>query len=341
MPVLGAGPLFPDLKVVTDRGFPTAQFIQLWNAQRTINVTINGVTIDLTQLEADVAALEAVEIVAGTGLDGGGILGVDPVITLDLADTAVTPGTYGSSTESAQITIDAQGRITAAANVTITGTGGGGDPTDPTVAPAFKDDFVWMSSENGEAGELTWGFTNGSFNAVAPQANHPGVAERRSSNTTNQVSSMFSNVIGSNPSIRFDQMDTLYWIIQPQQTNADFNIRFGLFSNVTTNTPTDGVYFERLAADTSWFGVSRASSVETRTAALATFDTNWIKLRIRRIDASTVGFAVNGGAETTLTTDIPAGATDLVIGLHIMPTAGVTRFVYLDFFSLKLLAQTR
>jgi hypothetical protein len=57
-------------------------------------------------------------IATGTGLQGGGDLSADR--TLSLADTAVTPGSYGSATQAGTFTVDAQGRLTAAGNTTIT-----------------------------------------------------------------------------------------------------------------------------------------------------------------------------------------------------------------------------
>lgn len=58
-------------------------------------------------------------ITAGTGLTGTGTSGD---ITLDLANTAVTAGSYGSSTEIPTFTVDAQGRLTAAGVASITTT---------------------------------------------------------------------------------------------------------------------------------------------------------------------------------------------------------------------------
>ena len=58
-------------------------------------------------------------VVAGTGLTGGGQLIANTNVTVTLANTAVTPDTYGSANTVATITVDAQGRLTNAANATI------------------------------------------------------------------------------------------------------------------------------------------------------------------------------------------------------------------------------
>jgi hypothetical protein len=63
------------------------------------------------------AAANTVNVVAGTGLTGGGALTGN--VTITLANTAVAAGSYGTATDVSQITIDAQGRITSAANVAI------------------------------------------------------------------------------------------------------------------------------------------------------------------------------------------------------------------------------
>ena len=56
-------------------------------------------------------------ITAGTGLTGGSITSTG---TIAIANTAVTPATYGSTSQVAQFTVNARGQITSAANVTIT-----------------------------------------------------------------------------------------------------------------------------------------------------------------------------------------------------------------------------
>lgn len=62
-------------------------------------------------------------VVVGTGLTGGGLANANSNINIALANTAVSPATYGDANNVAQFTVDAQGRITAASNVAITANG--------------------------------------------------------------------------------------------------------------------------------------------------------------------------------------------------------------------------
>jgi len=76
-------------------------------------------------------------ISAGTGLSGGGDLTANR--TLSLANTAVTAGSYGSSTQIAALTVDAQGRLTAASNEAISATGIGAQIALTSAAPLAID----------------------------------------------------------------------------------------------------------------------------------------------------------------------------------------------------------
>ncbi len=105
-------PLVNNQKIVTPDGLPTDYFIR-WAQQRQIDITGGITAIEAQQLIDDWAA--AREILAGVGLDGGGPLSAN--VTIDLADTAVTPGVYGDATNVPQITVDQQGRITAVVDI--------------------------------------------------------------------------------------------------------------------------------------------------------------------------------------------------------------------------------
>ena len=93
------------------------------------------------------AVPNTVNVIAGTGLSGGGALTGN--VTLNLANTAVIAGTYGNASAVSQITIDAQGRITSAGNVTI------------AIANSAVSGLGTMSTQNANAVAITGGNITG------------------------------------------------------------------------------------------------------------------------------------------------------------------------------------
>lgn len=69
------------------------------------------------------AAGSLTDVLSGTGIS---VTGTGATRTVNLANTAVTAASYGSATQVPSFTVDAQGRLTAAANVTIAGVTPGG-----------------------------------------------------------------------------------------------------------------------------------------------------------------------------------------------------------------------
>ena len=150
------------------------------DAQGRLTAAANA-AINIAVANVSGAVPNTVNVIAGTGLSGGGNLASN--VTVSLANTAVTAGSYGSTTQVAAITIDAQGRITAAANVAVSGGGGGtGNVVSNVVTISVGNNISWTNSTsvvlswiNNSSSVVTW--TNTVYSVTNNNAtilvNHP------------------------------------------------------------------------------------------------------------------------------------------------------------------------
>jgi len=216
------------------------------------------------------------------------------------------------------------------------------DPANPRSATILVDEFLFGSTEAGEMGELGWGFTSGTWNLVSSAANHPGICRRASTAVSLAVASSYPGGGGSAVDMLFEQLNEINWVVRVPTTIASMDIRIGLANDFTANPPINGAYFEKLAADTNWFGIGRVSSVETRTdTGVAAAADAWVNLKLRRVSETILGFSVNGGAEIQVAGNMPIATTSLLPGFHIIPTSASARNLDVDFFSMTLAPQVR
>lgn len=99
------------------QGGTTAQYYHLTSAQHTAVIgTLFSVAGESGTPQA-ISLSDTLTIAAGTGINT--VAGATDTVTINLDDMALTPGSYGSASSVAAITVDQQGRLTAVSNINI------------------------------------------------------------------------------------------------------------------------------------------------------------------------------------------------------------------------------
>jgi len=191
-----------------------------------------------------------------------------------------------------------------------------------------EDHFVGGLTTSGNVGALAWHFVNGTLSQLAAENDHPGMVRR----DTGAASVYLTTHLPSGWAA--EDLFDMTWYVRVNQFDANQDAKFGMTGSGTGSfAPANGIYFESLTADTNWFRVCRAGGSQTREdTGVARSAGAWLKLRIRRIDASTIGFQINGGTEAQITTNIPASGTHLQPWAAISTSSASSRTYDIDYF---------
>ncbi len=109
-PAPPTNPFLFNQPIVDEKGMPTPYFLRQWDQQFQINLTADEVAAALGVVETDIAAVRAIDLIAGNGIDGGGDLS-NGDRTFSLTDpaydiVAFLPGEFADSQLLMQLVFD-------------------------------------------------------------------------------------------------------------------------------------------------------------------------------------------------------------------------------------------
>lgn len=120
----------------------------------------------------------------------------------------------------------------------------------------LQEEFIGGIASSSNAGILGW-TTAGTLAVQSSEAQRPGIYRFSTGAVINTITRLSPH---SSTSFDSSLPHRITWIARVNQVDTDTQVRFGAGSSVAGNPPTNGIYFEKLGADVTWFCVIRASA---------------------------------------------------------------------------------
>ena len=199
----------------------------------------------------------------------------------------------------------------------------------------MQDDFITGTASSGAIGNL--GFSGAGTITFQPSAaNRFGLVRF---DTTAVVSTIARiNTLQLTSFLSSNDHSNL-WAARLNTNDANTTMRVGFMAFPSTSPPVDGIFFEKLDADTNWFCVTRAASTQTRVDTTVAVSTNFANFDYTR-NSSGVQFALNGTNVCGLmTTNIPtvAGTPSIMI----INSAAAAKTFDVDYVQFRILGIAR
>ena len=314
--VLGQGTPPPNRDRVRLRSRPAAQTANPPSGQ--YNIIVDGGALKIEDSTG-----------TATTVGGGG------VTTLDGLSDVNTSG----AADGHVLTYDGSGWVPEAA--------GSSAPPGISSGVHWRDEFITYSTNSsgtwittsGLVGELGWHFAGGPNNPYTSSAAAPGRygVLTREANLNNEYTYVSLQPNGFTPVRNADTWDATY-IWGSGSDITTLTQRIGLANDPAASQPV-GFYFEYIDTGNIYAVCRVSGGTATRTDTGVAYATNTYYVgRIRRVDASTIGFSINGGTEITITTNLTS--SNLNPFFQCM-SGGANGFLHIDAFELTVTGKTR
>lgn len=201
----------------------------------------------------------------------------------------------------------------------------------------LQDEFLSGLNTNGTIGSLGFGASGGTTTLLAGETNRYGIVRRDTSAVINTIANMTLNSASSS-AVNFAVPGSMVWLSRLNTNDANTTVRIGAVNLISANPPANGIYFEKLDADTNWFCVTRSGGVQTRTDSGVAIDTNFNNFTMTR-NSSGALFSLNNTTVCTHTTNITA--TFLNPAVVITNSAAAAKTIDIDYFQIILTGISR
>lgn len=203
----------------------------------------------------------------------------------------------------------------------------------------LQDEFLAVSTEDGEIGEIGWRIVNSAQGTVTYDpgvTDHFGIINCSATATSGNLTGLAStSAAAGNGFILPAQFDTIMWIVKPVSSSNSL-YRVGLCQDPTVAAcGTDGAWWDyNVGSDTHWRSVTRGSSTNTTNNSSVTVTSgNWYKLEIRKL-ATNYEFWVNDALAFTHSTNLPATAVPLIPFAVVETNTTTSKQIAIDWFGL-------
>lgn len=203
------------------------------------------------------------------------------------------------------------------------------NPLYPYQSSIFLQDEFFGSDTSVSIGSLGWSVNGGSTSNAAATSTRIGLLNRQTGAAiVNAYLFLYSTTSQAySPAFATD----MTWIFRPNTVDANTEYRLGGFSGIVSNPPADGIYIEKVAADTNWFCVARNANVQTRVdSGIAVTASTFYNLRHIR-NSTGVQYQINGVSVCgTISTNLPTA--NISPDAMIASTAAANKTMDIDYF---------